>query len=162
MPVGGSRHYAGPAVLSWRCPACGADNSGPLEQGCGACGSGAPGRRADGPPPPPAAAPIEPPSPAQRWLAQHPDATLEDAFTAGYVEGIREARRALARRPEAMSAEGKLQRTMIAALAHFRDQVLADNPEEVQTGEWLTAAEATAFIHQLQAQLIGTAEPAHV
>lgn len=41
--VGGSRNYKGPtlgALAGWKCPACGTENSGPLERGCTSCGSG--------------------------------------------------------------------------------------------------------------------------
>lgn len=41
--VGGSRLYKGATLgplVGWKCPACGTENSGPLDRGCIACGSG--------------------------------------------------------------------------------------------------------------------------
>lgn len=37
------RHYVGSGLgemLLWKCPRCGADNTGPLSEGCKSCGSG--------------------------------------------------------------------------------------------------------------------------
>lgn len=53
-PVGGPRHFDGPGLgqlIAWKCPACGADNSGPLEAGCQLCGSGRPGTHVGQAPP---------------------------------------------------------------------------------------------------------------
>ena len=47
------RIYRGPglgALAAWKCPRCGVDNTGPLEQGCSACGSGQPGKHVGVPP----------------------------------------------------------------------------------------------------------------
>jgi|SRR5215510_2769715 len=170
MPVvPASRHYGGPGLGEgiWRCPSCGADNAGPLALGCPACGAGRPGHRADAtqaPPPPPSPLPSVPPADiasddlALRWIRQHPAATLAEAFSAGFAEGLQEARRTL--RPgdlvhaePAFDERGKLTRTLISALELFRDQVLAGSPEETRTGEWMTAAEVTAFLKTLHAQL---------
>lgn len=52
--VGGPRHYEGPTLGTvgvWKCPACGTENSGPLEDGCGSCGSGTQKARHVGVPP---------------------------------------------------------------------------------------------------------------
>jgi hypothetical protein len=41
--AGGPRHYTGPEVgakVAWKCPACGEENTGVLEQGCVHCGNG--------------------------------------------------------------------------------------------------------------------------
>ena len=176
--VGGSRHYDGGGLgeAAWDCPSCGAENTGPLAQGCQVCGAGRPGHRAEAPPPPPkvdvGVAPPElvVPPPAEdesvftRWLAVHPQATLEEAFLAGYIEGIRATRRAERAAPAAPAAQpqppelpsDKVARTMVAALALFRDQILAGDPEEVSTGEWLSADEVTTLITELQ-----TPEHAH-
>jgi hypothetical protein len=161
MPVDSSRHYRGPGLgeAIWNCPACGAENQGAIAQGCALCGSGRPGYKMDAPPPPPPTATPEPPAAEEteftRWMRQHPDATVEDAYTAGYIEGMRDARRQqLAAQPPAAAppAEGDINsRTMIAALTFFRDQVLVDNPEEVTTGEWLNAAAVTNLIARLTA-----------
>jgi hypothetical protein len=167
--ITGSRHYVGSGLgeATWRCPSCGAENAGPLAQGCQLCGAGKPGRRVvdrDGeaappPPPPPPATVHTEHTVATDWLARHPEATLEQAFTAGYVEGVRAARQAeQARRPapapeETFTPEDKITRTIIAALALFRDQILAGDPEEVASGEWCSGAEVTRLIEQLQGAL---------
>lgn len=100
------------------------------------------------------------------WAERHPEATIEQAFIAGYIEGIRAAQRAhLAQARQNPAAvpkahtvaieQPKTYRTMIAALAHFRDQVLAGRPEEVENGEWLSAEDAADVIEQLQEYLHG-------
>lgn len=158
MPVESSRHYRGPGlgeVGMWACPSCGAENAGPLAGGCLVCGAGKPGQQVEAPPPPPAPPTSVPGDAAGSWWERHPDATLEQAFTAGYIEGMRDAMRKqaeVAHQRQALSPEGKLHRTILAALALFRDQVLAADPEEVTSGEWLSAAEVTAFITQLSQQ----------
>src|SRR5262245_10837205 len=95
--VGGSRHYGGPADLGGGvCPSCGAENAGPLAQGCVSCGAGRPGHRAEGeahrpatarvedarPPLPQPPLPTTEPSVFEQWMHMHPQATLEEAFTA--------------------------------------------------------------------------------
>lgn len=50
------RHYGGStpsARAPWKCPSCGAENSGPLEQGCSACGAGGDAKKLDSPLAPP-------------------------------------------------------------------------------------------------------------
>jgi hypothetical protein len=163
--VGGSRHYTGGGLGSeagWKCPNCGAVNLGAISHGCELCGSGKPGHRAVDPPPkppPPTRARHEPepePEPeleqpqadedvAGRWAHDHPEASLTDAFRAGYRLGIQQA---LAARPRP-SPHGKVNRTIAAALALFRDQILSSHPEEVASGEWMSADEVSALIDQL-------------
>jgi len=175
-PVGGSRHYQGAGlgqVGLWGCPSCGADNAGPLEQGCTSCGAGRPAPRPPEPPTPPIprVSQREPDDPTytlgtdvlrlwREWDQQYPDATTEMAYTAGYVAGMRAALRAQVAQhrahqqalPSEMSytGEGKMTRTIIAALSLFRDQVLVEKPEEVTSGEWLSAAEVDSLIRRLQ------------
>jgi hypothetical protein len=171
MAVDSSRHYRGPGLGGesiWNCPACGAENAGPLSQGCQLCGSGKPGYRAEAAPPPPSAPPPaappatprpEPVAPAEgdtednnvftRWRDAHPGASIEDAFTAGYLAGFQQARRELTAPPPAASPLDIINRTMIAALLVFRDQVLVHDPEEVATGEWLDANAVTDLIARL-------------
>jgi hypothetical protein len=176
--VGGTRHYDGGGlghVAGWACPTCGAENSGPLPQGCTACGAGRPGRHIGTPPlrppaelleelpeepdmadPPPAAAPGEPvgENPYTAWRRQNPGATVEDAFTAGYIEGVRAARRAqlLQPSPTTYSPDGAVNRTLVAALELFREQVLLGEPEEVATGEWLSAHQVTGLIREIRGE----------
>lgn len=167
MPVGGTRHYGGPGLGQeglWRCPSCGEDNTGPISHGCPLCGGGQPGSRAEPPPPPPAAAAsritIEHHIPhleiAEQWAVAHPDGTLIDAYTAGYLDGIRAARAAQPPAPPEPEPDvapgGKVGRTLIAALELFRDQVLIAAPEEVAAGEWCSVSEVNQLLQQLQQQ----------
>ena len=168
--VGGSRHYEGGGlgpIPVWKCPSCGADNQGPLEQGCALCGAGKPGRhvgREAAPPPPPPLPEIEPAEPpaspnlAVAWLDRHPGATLEEAFMGGYIQGIQEARRAqLAMQPPqplVFDPDGAPARTIIAALVLFREQVLLGDPEEVTSGEWLNAHQVEGLIRSLQGERV--------
>jgi hypothetical protein len=178
-PVGGSRHYQGGGlgqVGIWGCPSCGADNTGPLEQGCSSCGAGKPTRTMSAPtsptpPPPAAAAPeegqVRPGDVADVWASDHPEVvSIAEAYRAGYLAGVRAAQAAqqAARAAQQASAaaaasavpvpDAKAYRTMVAALSLFRDQVLAGHPEEVTSGEWLSAEEATTVISQL-VELLG-------
>jgi hypothetical protein len=158
--VGGSRHYGGGGLGQtgvWACPACGAENQGPIDQGCALCGAGKPGRRVkpSTPPPPPPAHDddprVEQGDVADYWARTHPEASIAQAYRAGYLDGVREAL-AKTRAAEAsppLLAEDRARRTIIAALALFRDQVLASSPEEVTSGEWLSADEADAVIAEL-------------
>jgi hypothetical protein len=161
-PVGGSRHYQGGGLGvegGWGCPSCGADNAGPIAQGCAVCGAGRPGRHigTTPPAPEPAAEPEAPEAPAQpvpdnawtRWIAIHPEATMEQAFIAGYVEGIRASTARQAPVEPPLGAEGKVVRTILAALSFFADQVLTAAPVEVENGEWCSADEVRNLIHQL-------------
>lgn len=178
MPVEyASRHYQGPGLgeSAWRCPACGVENTGPIGP-CPSCGAGQPGYRPTPPPAPPRVSEREPDDPTYRqpriepefepriaqgdvatlWARAHPDATIEEAYRAGMMDAQREFIRAAAKatpKQETFSPEGRVARTMITALAMFRDQVLVGDPEEVATGEWLSATDATALIRQLTAQL---------
>jgi hypothetical protein len=173
-PVGGSRHYGGGGLGQeggWRCPSCGAQNDGPIAQGCQLCGAGRPGQKADGqtveaepPPPPPASATasIHQGDVADRWARDHDDVTIAEAYRAGYQAGIRAARAAAAAPSPAPAhvpddVNQKITRTICVALAMFRDQVLVNNPEEVDSGEWMSAEETTRLIRRLQLEM----EPAH-
>ena len=155
-PITGSRHYQGPGLgeAMWRCPSCNAENLGPIPQGCVHCGAGTPGQKVEAPPPPaPPPEGAEQLGPFDRWALAHPQASLEEAFDAGYREGLHAAAaRASQPRPESFAPEGAVARTIVAALAFFRDQVLAQTPYEVTTGEWLSAAQVTELIARLQAQ----------
>jgi len=114
------------------------------------CGAGNPNAA---PPPPPPDTQAAQGDLADYWAAKHPDATTAAAFRAGYMEGLHAARtQHTQQQSAAFTQEGKVARTILAALAHFRDQVLADIPNEVTDGEWLSVQEVDQLIARLQAQ----------
>jgi hypothetical protein len=47
--------------------------------------------------------------------------------------------------------EGKRYRTIIAALEIFKDQILSQSPDEIETGEWCSMVEVDALIAELKA-----------
>lgn len=64
--VGGARHYKGQGlgpVGAWKCPRCGVENSGPIDEGCSVCGAGSARARHVGVPP--AKVDVREPAPAQ-------------------------------------------------------------------------------------------------
>lgn len=180
--IGGSRHYPGGGLGNeggWRCPSCGQENAGRIAEGCAVCGAGAPRTAPVGPPPAPtldaieaaaatvatarlphARPPVDGLTPA--WLAAHPDASAEQAYFAGYAAGVKAAHDAnQTHAPQAPRAaepaftqDGKIARTIVAALQFFADQVLTQAPEEIRTGEWLSGVEVAALIAQLRAEEI--------
>ena len=166
--------YTGPKLYPehapWTCPACKADNSGPLADGCASCGAGSvKARRAD---------PVERPKPATptpqvvqqlqtdmrtgldtyayalQWVAANPEASLADAFLAGYQYANAKTIGAppVAVDVERLSPEGKVRRTIVAALQYFREQVLPVATEEVASGEWCSVEEIERLIQQFQEQ----------
>lgn len=165
------------AIGIWKCPSCRVENTGALEQGCASCGAGRPGfhvapgflvqaeaaaRRGESP----AFHALkrdreqsaELCSVAVQWVAAHADASLADAFIAGYqlARAQTAAHRMVAPPVTAavagLAPEGKARRTIIAALRLFKDQVLADTPEEIESGEWCSVEEAERLIAELEAQ----------
>lgn len=170
--VGGSRHYPAGGLGSeagWHCPSCGAENGGPISQGCTLCGAGRPGRYIGDAPPPPPAAPTTPPAAEARgdladaWAAEHTEVSVAEAFRAGYFAGVRATLEAQASRQQPaaerdLPPEGIMNRTIIAALELFRDQVLAGAPEEIASGEWMSVAQVNDLLRQLRAH---EAEHAH-
>lgn len=133
----------------WRCPACGADQGGPLAQGCQACGSGKPGRKA------PVVRAMTPRDFALQWceeqtvsgdpLRGRPDRSLlVEAFLAGWRMGEQQAAQAQVMGLPPLSAET---RTIVAALEMFLDRVLVEaDPEE----GYLTPAETQELISRLK------------
>lgn len=158
MPIQASRHYTGPGLGegAWRCPACGVENAGPLVGGCSVCGAGRPGQRATEERPASVTSPLEV---SAQWAAQHPQATLVEAFAAGYAHGVQATHaqlRAEARRStpaaDPFAPERKIQRTLVAALEVFRDRILPEAGEAIESGEWCSIAEVTTLIAELQAR----------
>ena len=159
--------YDGPKLYPehapWQCPACKAENSGPLEQGCVSCGSGSVAARhvgVPGPPPQlkPDFTPITQPRSmgvdvrigmhAVEWMAANPDATVADAFVAGYQFALGKVIGAppVAVDVQQLAPEGKARRTIRAALEHFREQILPRATEEMASGEWCSLEEMDQLI----------------
>lgn len=171
--VGGSRFYQGggafPPAMGWSCPACGEFNVGDLTQGCTACGAGRPGRRIDVTPPPalPHRSQAEPrdlleEAGAKFWHA-NPRATVIDGFVAGYQMALAQLQRqqsAPLRVPpvaldvKALAPETREQRTILAALRFFKDQIAAVAEEEIASGEYCSAPELDALIARIERTLI--------
>lgn len=164
-------HYDGPEAhqhAPWKCPACGVLNEGPLGGGCAHCGAGQPGYHVGVQPPPPAMAPptdpqfrrgLEARAPlllpaAEAWAEAHPQATLAEAFVAGYFLAIGHVAQAppVTADMETLAPAGKARRTIVAALEIFTDQILSQGPEEITTGEWCSVDEARALIAQLRTE----------
>lgn len=165
-----SRHYDGPTLghAPWKCPACGAENSGDVAAGCVSCGSGSqraykaqPSAVADdlhlAPPPSPALAAVQHEAAdlyraADAWAAAHPDATLAEAFVAGHALAVARTVTAppVTADVAALAPEGKARRTIVAALELFRDQVLPSATEEIASGEWCSREEVDQLLEQLR------------
>lgn len=168
--------YQGPearANYPWKCPSCGAENVGVLEEGCAVCGSGSSRPyKVEVAAPPPAPRRAESPAfqavkadlarglevqeAALAWIAANPRASLVDAFVAGYqtakAEAMRTATAAAATAADASptgetySPEGRKPRTIVAALEYFRDQILPTAGEEIAIGMWSSIEEVDQMI----------------
>lgn len=90
------------------------------------------------------------------WAAAHPGASIAEAFVAGYyLMRQRHDAQTLHAPPvtadvESLAPAGKTRRTILAALRLFRDQVLAQSPDEIESGEWCSVEEVEAVIQQLE------------
>lgn len=139
-----SAHAPTAGIGIWRCPSCGKENTGELGHGCPLCGAGKPGQKVVEPP----RAPTTLESSFFAWLQplrgrvdQPTEMLLWEAFKAGYEMAGGE------RAPKDIPVTGTAEtRTIRAALILFVDQVLQFNPEEVQTGELLSAADTQTII----------------
>ena len=162
--------YDGPKLYPehapWQCPACKAENSGPLEQGCVSCGSGSIAARHVGVPPrqqqlvndrsqqlsndlsAKMQTGVDVFLYAQQWWAANPDATPADAFVAGYkyARGQTMAAPPVAVDVQTLAPEGKARRTIRAALEYFREQILPRATEEIAAGEWCSLEEMDQLI----------------
>lgn len=171
--------YTGPEAhvqAPWKCPACLVENVGPLPFGCSSCGAGKPGYHVD-PPPPTAAQRTDPqqglPTVIDRaWApvweklqfeaptrATQVEDLLQEAFLAGWMAGAQQqAHQTMQATPltadaRALAPEARPQRTIIAALELFRDQVLGFAEDEIASGEWCSLAEVGELIERMRAQL---------
>lgn len=183
-PVGGPRHFDGPGIgqiAGWKCQACGADNSGRMELGCQSCGSGQPGTHIGQAPPataePAASIQTDPSVLAYEewWVSAKPvfdrlpegldvatqHALLKQVFLAGYGKGLGYVgtdfhSETLVTKTLPFPVEGKVARTLAAALELFIEQVLADTElTDDGSDEWCSATEARALITQLEAHTNG-------
>lgn len=183
-PVGGPRQFTGSGlgqIAGWQCPSCGADNSGPLEAGCQLCGSGQPGAHVGQAPPAAAerSAVSGPDSSVlayEEWARLNRPPRLEGvsqttielflriAFMAGFDVGRGRIMDTHTTAAESTSVpalalpfpvEGKVARTLAAALQIFVDGVLVDAAEEIDHGEWCSIQEAKDLIAQLEAHTNG-------
>jgi hypothetical protein len=179
--VGGSREYDGPGlgVGPWACPACTAENTGPLDAGCTSCGSGS--ARAFRPQPAGSPQIATPPRTSTARIRDPITAVVSTAASADLFERwwelnqttlirlplpevarlaweaattTHEARTMLAppvtADTETYAPEGKGRRTMIAALELFKDQVLRDAQDEIASGEWCSVEEIEQLITELK------------
>ena len=93
---------------------------------------------------------------AETWAEQHGEATITDAFIAGYQFGrLSMVQQTMAAPPVTvdlaeLAPEGKTRRTIIAALDLFKDQILRDATEEIASGEWCSIEEVEQLITQLK------------
>jgi hypothetical protein len=176
----GAGKYDGPEAhvqAPWKCPACGLENLGPLPHGCVHCGSGKPGRHVgvETPPPPveagqwipPAVTPETPTVVEQAfvdWIRQQEMPALRATenerilFIAFFAGWTMQQQRTMTSAPvtadvRELAPHTKAQRTIIAALELFRDQVLGSAEEEIASGEWCTLQEVAELIERLRAQL---------
>ncbi len=165
----------------WKCPKCGVQNEGALKYGCVHCGAGKPGYHVGiATPPSPALSetavfeavkadmkrgaetiqdqlavyPV-----GEAWAEAHAGASLAEAFVAGYMLA-RHHHFAHAMQAPPVTADvrtlaphTKAQRTIIAALEIFKDQILSQGPEEIASGEWMSVVEVDQLIATMQAQL---------
>lgn len=101
---------------------------------------------------------------ALAWEAAHttatgsPQASLAEAFIAGYQLAQQHAQvRTMAAPPVTadvaqLAPEGKVGRTIIAALELFKDQVLQQATDEIASGEWCSVEEIDRVIQQFRDQ----------
>jgi len=167
----------------WKCPACGLQNESPLKFGCVHCGGGKPGYHVGNPPPAAAveeilaqqeqkADPVWPNDPGPSaldafddWLRGHQHnpvfhATenaeiLKRAFVAGWLaaQGVTVHAAPVTVDVDTLAPHTKAQRTIIAALEIFKDQILSQSPDEISSGEWMGPGEVDELIATLKAQL---------
>ena len=93
----------------------------------------------------------QPPVRGGGYTEQQLHELLFSAFKAGVAWHARSLTTAARATKPTDALEGTPEsRTLVAALSFFIDQVLIHHPEEVQSGEWLTATDATALIDTLR------------
>lgn len=169
--VGGARHYDGEGlgtVVSYICPACGTVQSGAIGDGCGACGAGrAQAYRAQPLPPPPpdvttGVVPVTPKADLrsifEAWQQAHPQSLSRyDAFFAGFALGQTweptvpmTTAPVFTEAPMELTVDARTKRTILAALAHYRDAVLPQMEDLIATGELCTDVELQQIIKEIE------------
>jgi hypothetical protein len=154
MPVdvssrtGAVRRPAGPEI--WTCPNCAAENTSVISQGCPACGAGKPGQKAQKPSGPA----TEVDKAFDEWFRPLAGSVgtaeaelMRKAFTAGWEMSTPTV--TLTPRIEEPLTGTPETRTLKAALQFFIDNVLDANPEEVVSGEWLSADAARNLLARI-------------
>lgn len=166
MPVDvrGRHHNAAPApIVGWKCPACDASNTGPLEQGCVSCGSGKPGQFVGIDPP---ASRMVVPSTVEHSVSDDP---ISDGFVTwwkqrGHALDLKDVRSlayeafqagfqaAVARvvQPELPISGTAESRTIVAALRLFLENVLPTATDEIASGEFLSVQQTEALIQRIE------------
>jgi hypothetical protein len=165
----------------WKCPACGVQNESPLKFGCVHCGGGKPGYHIGQAPPAAAVeeilaqeqegkavtpgAPVSALDAFDTWLRGHQHdpvfrvtenaEILKRAFVAGWLaaQGITVHAAPVTVDVESLAPHTKAQRTIIAALEIFKDQILSQSPDEIESGEWMGPGEVDDLLATLRAQL---------
>jgi O-acetyl-ADP-ribose deacetylase (regulator of RNase III) len=93
---------------------------------------------------------------AEEWAEQNPLATIAEGFMAGYRLATQQAHAHMIAAPPvtadlgAFHPDGKVRRTIAAALELFKDQVLRDAQDEITSGEWCSIEEIDQVIRQLK------------
>ena len=167
--VAAPRHHT-PPQQTWQCPSCSATNTSPVADGCPKCQYGAPQPSAI-PLPPVKPSPLVDVSPADlafgKWiqpLRGKVDATQEAYLHAAFLAGVdfgygysnTEPGPAPTSTPPpaAVPLQGTARtRTILAALRFFKEGMLAYTPEEIATGEWLSAAATAELITEYEDEL---------
>lgn len=170
------RSYNGPGIGTgpWTCPSCSVLQGGDPNDGCASCGAGT--AKAYKAPP---AAQTEPAVRRQlvdvvkipvelfaAWFDQYRagdanptaldkiETPLHDAFYAGYLAAQQQLLHAppVTADVASLAPAGKGARTIVAALRLFRDQVLRDAKDEIDSGEWCSLLEVDQLIQQIERQ----------
>lgn len=137
-----------PVAEVWTCPNCAVENVSILAHGCPACGAGRPGQKATAPATSPA---TEVEVAFEGWVKPIAHALgaaelelMRKAFQAGWAMAT--PKLPLVATPAEPLVGTPETRTIRAALQFFIDQVLVGEPEEVDTGEWLSADAARKLL----------------
>lgn len=163
LDLHGRHHHPPPAPsVGWKCPACDANNTGPLEQGCTSCGSGKPGRVVGlDPPARPTVTRTSPPAGphdllADAWAAWHKTVDFGQnqqmrslAYTA-FAAGYQAALGRVMQQTDPLVTGTAESRTIIAALRLFLENVLPTATDEIASGEFLSIPQTEELIRTFE------------